>query len=103
MSDIMLNAVIQMPYEMAMNDELSRRQFYERANQALDERNAKAAEIERLRKALRQEAGWHDDRAKNYRARRGISQTPVSDGLLAEWHKQRAQSIRAALSGEPNA
>ena len=49
MSDIMLNAVIQMPYEMAMKDELSRRQFYERANQALDERNTKAAEIERLR------------------------------------------------------
>lgn len=50
----MLNAVIQMPYEMAMNDELSRRQFYERANQALNERNAKAAQIERLREAL----GW---------------------------------------------
>ena len=49
MSDIMLNAVIQMPYEMAMKDELSRRQFYERANHALNERNAKAAEIERLR------------------------------------------------------
>ncbi|MGN5537770.1 hypothetical protein [Alcaligenes sp. Lyrl_28] len=53
MSDIMLNAVIQMPYEMAMKDELSRRQFYERANQALNERNSKEAEIERLKKALR--------------------------------------------------
>lgn len=64
--------------------------------------DTQAAEIERLRDALRQEAGWHDDQAKNYRAQRGISQTPVSDGLLAEWHKQRAQSIRAALSGEAN-
>ena len=53
MSDIMLNAVIQMPYEMAMKDELSRRQFYERANQALNERNSKEAEIERLKKSLR--------------------------------------------------
>lgn len=53
MSDIMLSAVIQMPYEMAMKDELSRRQFYERANQALNERNSKEAEIERLKKALR--------------------------------------------------
>lgn len=53
MSDIMLNAVIQMPYEMAMKDELSRRQFYERANQALNERNSKEAEIERLKTALR--------------------------------------------------
>lgn len=49
----MLNAVIQMPYEMAMKDELSRGQFYERANQALNERNSKEAEIERLKKALR--------------------------------------------------
>lgn len=53
MSDIMLNAIIQMPYEMAMKDELSRRQFYERANQALNERNSKEAEIERLKKSLR--------------------------------------------------
>lgn len=53
MSDIMLNAVIQMPYEMAIKDELSRRQFYERANQALNERNSKEAEIERLKKSLR--------------------------------------------------
>lgn len=66
-TDIMLNGVIQMPYEMAMKDELSRRQFYERANQALNERNAKEAEIERLREALRDlaEAGseaWGNER-----------------------------------------
>lgn len=67
----------------------------------LAERDAQAAEIERLREALGKEAGWHDDQAKNYLARREFTQTPVSDGLLAEWHKQRAQSIRAALSGEP--
>jgi len=36
MSDLMLKAVLRMPYEMAMADELSRRQFYDRAQQALD-------------------------------------------------------------------
>lgn len=80
MSDIMLNAVIQMPYEMAMKDELSRIQFYERANQALNERNAKAAEIERLREALvvvRMSFAW---------------------SLL---QKETQDVVNAALSGEP--
>ena len=36
MSDLMLKAVLRMPYEMAMADELSRKQFYYRAQQALD-------------------------------------------------------------------
>lgn len=36
MSDLMLKAVLRMPYEMAMDDELSRKQFYDRAQQALD-------------------------------------------------------------------
>ena len=42
MSDTMLFGVLRMPYELAMSDELSRRQFYGRAQQA-------AAEIESLR------------------------------------------------------
>lgn len=36
MSDVMLYGILRMPYEMAMNDELSRFQFYQRAQQALD-------------------------------------------------------------------
>ncbi len=85
MSDIMLNAVIQMPYEMAMRDELSRRQFYERANQALGERNAKAAEIEQLEEALYLALEYWTHRQQRYKNR-----TPV-------W----VQKARAALSGEP--
>ncbi|KVX04006.1 hypothetical protein ASL22_08505 [Alcaligenes faecalis] len=85
MSDIMLNAVIQMPYEMAMKDELSRRQFYERANQALDERNAKAAEIEQLEEALYLALEYWTHRQQRYKNR-----TPA-------W----VQKARAALSGEP--
>ncbi|OWT61990.1 hypothetical protein CEY11_09270 [Candidimonas nitroreducens] len=42
----MFHAVIQMPYEMAMRDELSRRQFYARAQNLVAERD-------RLREALR--------------------------------------------------
>ena len=42
MSDLMLEAVIRMPYEMAMQSELSRHQYYDRANQALDEMQAYA-------------------------------------------------------------
>lgn len=89
MSDIMLNAVIQMPYEMAMNDELSRRQFYERANQAMNERNAKAAEIERLRKALEFVAEIYDDEK--------------SSGENAMAAYEARNMARLALSGESNA
>ena len=34
---IMMRGVLRMPYEMAMDSELSRRQFYDRAQQAMDE------------------------------------------------------------------
>lgn len=36
MSDVMPYGVLRMPYEMAMNDELSRLQFYGRAQVAAD-------------------------------------------------------------------
>lgn len=49
MSDLMLTAVLSMPYEMAMENEWSRRQFWDRAQQAL-------AQIERLTAALQHEA-----------------------------------------------
>lgn len=92
MSDIMLNAVIQMPYEMAMKDELSRRQFYERANQALNERNSKEAEIERLRMALTELAN----------AVGGLSPGDEPDVYADsdELHRLLSQAS-AALSGEP--
>jgi hypothetical protein len=37
MSEVMRSGVIRMPYEMAMGDELSRRQFYNRAQSVLNE------------------------------------------------------------------
>lgn len=39
-NDQMLSAVIRMPYEMAMASEISRRQFYQRAQQAFNELGA---------------------------------------------------------------
>lgn len=36
MTDIMLQGVLRMPYEMAMENEWSRRQFHDRAKQAAD-------------------------------------------------------------------
>lgn len=36
MSDIMLYGVLRMPYELAMSDEISRLQFYQRAQEAAD-------------------------------------------------------------------
>lgn len=49
MSDVMLHGVIEMPYDMAMSNEMSRRQFYSRAQQALRERNEAHAEIKALK------------------------------------------------------
>jgi len=52
MSDVMLFGVIQMPYEMAMDGELSRRQFYDRAQQALAELQSSREHAVTLTKAL---------------------------------------------------
>ncbi|MCR4146237.1 hypothetical protein [Alcaligenes faecalis] len=96
MSDIMLNAVIQMPYEMAMKDKLSRRQFYERANQALNERNAKTAEIERLHEAITDYLQTQDAVDNNE-----YQSMPEDFGKLNGRRKAARNDLDAALSGEP--
>jgi hypothetical protein len=52
MSDLMLTAVLSMPYDMAMADDLSRRQFYDRAQQALEEIERLTTERDELRRQL---------------------------------------------------
>ena len=52
MSDQMLTAVLSMPYDMAMGDDWSRRQFYDRAQQALEVIERLTAEREVLRTLL---------------------------------------------------
>jgi hypothetical protein len=62
-SDLMLFGVLQMPYDMAMADELSRRQYYDRAQQALGMIEAMRSE---LAAALRESEEWRRD-AERYR------------------------------------
>ena len=49
MSDVMLYGILGMPYEMAMNDELSRFQFYQGVQQLLEKDSQHQAEIEALK------------------------------------------------------
>lgn len=44
-NDLMLSAVIRMPFEMAMADPISRMQFYQRAQQALNELEAMQSQV----------------------------------------------------------
>ncbi|MDF5995587.1 hypothetical protein P4200_17095 [Pseudomonas aeruginosa] len=55
MSEVMDQAVIGMPYEMALGCEVSRRQYYSRANAVLAERDALAAKLAMLEDAAARE------------------------------------------------
>ena len=48
----MLYGILNMPYEMAMNDELSRFQFYQTVQQLLEKDSQQQAEIEELKAKL---------------------------------------------------
>lgn len=52
MSDTMMFGIATMPYEVAMKDELSRRQFYANTQRLVAALEAAQAEVERLRQAL---------------------------------------------------
>ena len=78
MGDVMLFGVLRMPYEMAMVDELSRRQFWGRAQQAADELITLRAEVERLRAALEwyaSDVNWLNPE----RARAALAQEPTNE------------------------
>lgn len=59
MSDVMFYGVLQMPYEMAMGDELSRRQFYGRVQEAID--RLKKAEVDAKRYQWLRAQHWNDN------------------------------------------
>jgi hypothetical protein len=61
----MFFGVLRMPYEMAMSGEISRRQFYSRAQEAADRVEALEAEVARLRAAPA--AGTVEKDAERYR------------------------------------
>jgi hypothetical protein len=52
MSDVMFYGVLRMPYELAMSDELSRKQFYSRAQEAADRAEVAEKRIAELEAAL---------------------------------------------------
>lgn len=54
MSDVMFYGVLRMPYEMAMEGEISRIQFYGRAQQAADRVERAEAELNAARALLRE-------------------------------------------------
>ena len=54
MSDVMFYGVLRMPYEMAMADEISRIQFYGRAQQAADRVERAESELNAARALLRE-------------------------------------------------
>lgn len=60
MSDTMDHAVIKAPFDFAMSDDISRYQFYTRAQAILDERNALRTEIEHLREITQASCGIGD-------------------------------------------
>jgi hypothetical protein len=49
MSDVMLFGVLKMPYELAMGDEMSRRQFYARVEEAVERLEQAEAKYDWLR------------------------------------------------------
>jgi hypothetical protein len=52
MSDVMFYGVLRMPYELAMSDELSRKQLYSRAQEAADRAEAAEKRLAQLEAAL---------------------------------------------------
>ena len=63
MSDVMLFGVLKMPYEMAMGHELSRRQYWQRAQEAAERLERAEAELARLREqepVAWMVEGWHE-------------------------------------------
>lgn len=79
MSDVMLHGVIEMPYDMAMSNEMSRRQFYRRAQQALRERNEALAEIAALKSDIEGYVQSNADLVAENERRRAASQCGCGD------------------------
>lgn len=60
MGDVILFGVLRMPYELAMSDELSRRQFHRRASEAADIIERQRDEIGQLRSDIGDREQRHD-------------------------------------------
>jgi hypothetical protein len=83
MGDVMLFGVLRMPYEMAMRDELSRRQFYDRVQQATDRLAAEADAMLNLEGNLC-EVGEVEPDAPGFRIERADGSILTVTGLTRE-------------------
>lgn len=61
------HAIINMPFELAMSDEISRRQFHARAQGILNERDQFRAEVERLQIETQRWKNQHERDSKELR------------------------------------
>jgi hypothetical protein len=95
MSDTMLFGVLELPYDMAMCSELSRHQFYGRAQEAVKRLRDQEAEIERLREAVMKQEG--DASSALLRASIAESRLAAANALLryaVEWNWLDEDQVR---------
>ena len=86
MSDLMLFGVLQMPYEMAMSDELSRFQFYKTVQRLLEKDSQQQAELEALKAFVKPIIAHGDDCIGNWDGDE-LQDLAVKTGLLIEVEK----------------
>lgn len=65
MSDVMFYGVLRMPYEMAMSGEISRIQFYNRAQEAADKVEKAEALVAAVRNLVKSKGRFHTE--QNYK------------------------------------
>lgn len=85
MSDLMFFGVLRMPYEMAMENELSRRQFYDRAREAADRVEAAERRIAELESRATSGAASGEVALLQWRVK-DIHPNTVTTGQYSDWN-----------------
>lgn len=98
MNDSMDNAIIYMPFDIAMSDEISRHQFYTRAQEILSERDQLRSDVERL------DAERMEEQAEEIERLRDVIKILEQDVANAHAEELRAMSylaeVRAIVGGD---
>ena len=95
MSDVMMFGIAQMPYEMAMDDEISRRQFYANTQRLVAALEAAREEVRRLNFEVDAAAIYGDDRDAHY-----LQAEARAERLDAELHDCQAALLIADAKAE---
>lgn len=116
MSEVMTQGIIGMPFDLAMSNELSRRQFHGRAQSLLSDYDALAAELATVKKVAYGNLELMEDRdaalAECERLRASLNDaakamhwvqanTPMSKRISASLAKARLAAELSALSAKP--